>query len=74
MPDSAAAKLRFVRMRCYGDLHLDTIVRYGRHALMFDCIEFGDTLRGIDVTCDLAFALTVLRVHERAAPRLFGVG
>ncbi|HKT92555.1 MAG TPA: hypothetical protein VJS18_10315 [Paraburkholderia sp.] len=61
-------------MRCYGDLHLDAIVPYGRHVLMFDCIEFGDTLRGIGVTCDLAFALMVLRVHGRAVPRLFGVG
>lgn len=52
----------FVRA-CHGDLHLDNIVRHGRHALMFDCIEFSDALRWIDVTCDLAFLLMDLRAH-----------
>ncbi|MEM5310782.1 AAA family ATPase [Paraburkholderia sp. JHI869] len=56
----------FVRA-CHGDLHLDNIVRYGRHALMFDCIEFSDALRWIDVTCDLAFPLMDLRAHGHAA-------
>ncbi|MCP3712103.1 AAA family ATPase [Paraburkholderia sp. CNPSo 3274] len=56
----------FVRA-CHGDLHLDNIVRYGRHALMFDCIEFSDELRWIDVTCDLAFLLMDLRAHGHAA-------
>jgi len=56
----------FVRA-CHGDLHLDNIVRYGRHALMFDCIEFSDELRWIDVTCDLAFLLMDLRAHGQAA-------
>ncbi len=34
----------FVRA-CHGDLHLDNLVRHGRHVLMFDCIEFSDALR-----------------------------
>ncbi|WP_321933319.1 AAA family ATPase [Paraburkholderia sp. J8-2] len=55
----------FVRA-CHGDLHLDNIVRHGRHALMFDCIEFSDALRWIDVTCDLAFMLMDLRAHGQA--------
>jgi aminoglycoside phosphotransferase family enzyme/predicted kinase len=55
----------FVRA-CHGDLHLDNIVRHGQHALMFDCIEFSDALRWIDVTCDLAFLLMDLRAHGRA--------
>lgn len=54
-------------MRCHGGLHLGTIVRYVRHAWMFDCIEFSDTLRWIDVTCDLAFLLLDLRAHGRAS-------
>lgn len=61
----------FVRA-CHGDLHLDNIVRHGRHALMFDCIEFSEELRWIDVTCDLAFLLMDLRArgHEGHAHRL----
>ncbi|SDD04125.1 bifunctional aminoglycoside phosphotransferase/ATP-binding protein [Paraburkholderia lycopersici] len=55
----------FVRA-CHGDLHLDNIVRRGRHALMFDCIEFSEELRWIDVTCDLAFLLMDLRAHDEA--------
>ncbi|PYE28116.1 hypothetical protein C7410_101448 [Paraburkholderia silvatlantica] len=56
----------FVRA-CHGDLHLDNIVRDGRRALMFDCIEFSDELRWIDVTCDLAFLLMDLRARGHAA-------
>ena len=55
----------FVRA-CHGDLHLDNLVRHGRHALMFDCIEFNDTLRWIDVANDLAFLYMDLLAHGRA--------
>ncbi|TDV13870.1 AAA family ATPase [Paraburkholderia caballeronis] len=63
----------FVRA-CHGDLHLDNIVRHGRHAPMFDCIEFDDALRWIDVASDTAFLLMDLRAHGRAdfANRLLG--
>jgi aminoglycoside phosphotransferase family enzyme/predicted kinase len=62
----------FVRA-CHGDLHLDNIVRHGHHARMFDCIEFNDTLRWIDVASDLAFLYMDLLAHGRAdfANRLF---
>ncbi|VWC55234.1 aminoglycoside phosphotransferase [Burkholderia contaminans] len=46
----------FVRA-CHGDLHLDNVVRWRNRILMFDCIEFDDSLRWIDVASDLAFAL-----------------
>jgi len=55
----------FVRA-CHGDLHLDNIVRHGRRALMFDCIEFDDALRWIDVTNDFAFLYMDLLAHGRA--------
>jgi aminoglycoside phosphotransferase family enzyme/predicted kinase len=46
----------FVR-RCHGDLHLGNImVEHGRPVL-FDCVEFNDTLSRIDVLYDLAFLL-----------------
>lgn len=54
----------FVRA-CHGDLHLDNIVRLGRHALLFDCIEFSDALRWIDIASDLAFLVMDLRAHGR---------
>ncbi|HTH62043.1 MAG TPA: AAA family ATPase [Paraburkholderia sp.] len=62
----------FVRA-CHGDLHLDNIVRHGRRALMFDCIEFSETLRWIDVASDFAFLYMDLLAHGRAdlANRLF---
>ncbi|WP_246025007.1 AAA family ATPase [Paraburkholderia dinghuensis] len=52
----------FVRA-CHGDLHLDNLLRHASTTLMFDCIEFSDELRWIDVTADLAFLLMDLRAH-----------
>ncbi|NYH14123.1 bifunctional aminoglycoside phosphotransferase/ATP-binding protein [Paraburkholderia bryophila] len=54
----------FVR-ECHGDLHLDNIVRSGKDAVLFDCIEFSDALRWIDVASDLAFPLMDLQAHGR---------
>lgn len=54
----------FVR-ECHGDLHLDNVVRRGKHVLMFDCIEFNDALRWIDVASDLSFLLMDLQAHDR---------
>ena len=54
----------FVR-ECHGDLHLDNIVRRGNEAVMFDCIEFSDALRWIDVANDLAFTVMDLQTHGR---------
>ncbi|RQU90350.1 kinase [Burkholderia cenocepacia] len=55
----------FVRA-CHGDLHLDNVVRWRNRILMFDCIEFDDALRWIDVASDLAFALTDYSARGRA--------
>ncbi|OYX04352.1 MAG: gluconate kinase [Caulobacter vibrioides] len=53
---SARGAQGFVR-RCHGDLHLSNImVEHGRPVL-FDCVEFNDTLSRIDVLYDLAFLL-----------------
>ncbi len=54
----------FVR-ECHGDLHLDNIVGTGKDAMMFDCIEFSDALRWIDVASDLAFLMMDLQAHGR---------
>jgi uncharacterized protein len=55
----------FVRA-CHGDLHLANLLRHANTTLMFDCIEFSDELRWIDVTADLAFLLMDLRAHGHA--------
>lgn len=54
----------FVR-ECHGDLHLDNIVRRGKRVLMFDCIEFDDALRWIDIASDLSFPLMDLHACGR---------
>lgn len=54
----------FVR-ECHGDSHLDNIVRKGNDAILFDCIEFSDALRWIDVVSDLAFPLMDLHANGR---------
>lgn len=44
----------FVR-ECHGDLHLANIVLLNGSPVMFDCIEFSEALRWIDVQSDIAF-------------------
>jgi aminoglycoside phosphotransferase family enzyme/predicted kinase len=44
----------FVR-DCHGDLHLGNLVRLPDGITTFDCIEFSDDLRHIDVVADIAF-------------------
>jgi len=40
---------------CHGDLHLGNLVRLPDGIATFDCIEFNDDLRNIDVIADIAF-------------------
>lgn len=54
----------FVRA-CHGDLHLANVIRHCRDVLMFDCIEFDEALRWIDVASDLAFPVMDLLAYGR---------
>ncbi|WP_027213127.1 bifunctional aminoglycoside phosphotransferase/ATP-binding protein [Burkholderia sp. WSM2232] len=54
----------FVR-ECHGDLHLGNVLRRGKRVVMFDCIEFSNALRWIDVASDLSFLLMDLQAHGR---------
>jgi aminoglycoside phosphotransferase family enzyme/predicted kinase len=45
----------FVR-ECHGDLHLGNMTLIEGKVTLFDCIEFNDELRWIDVMSDVAFA------------------
>ena len=57
----------FVR-ECHGDLHLGNIAVIDGEVTVFDCIEFNDELRWIDVMSELAF--TVMDLADRVRPDL----
>ena len=61
----ARKALGWVR-ECHGDLHLANIVLLGDRVRMFDCIEFSEELRWIDVASEIAFAYMDLIAHQRA--------
>jgi hypothetical protein len=50
---------------CHGDLHLGNIVLIDGHVRLFDCIEFNEDLRWIDVASDVAFAYIDLLDHKQ---------
>lgn len=54
----------FVR-ECHGDLHLGNIVLIGDEPTPFDCIEFSEDLRWIDVMSELAFLVMDLEVKGK---------
>jgi predicted kinase len=63
----ARRKDGFVR-ECHGDLHLGNIAVIHDDPVIFDCIEFNDALRWIDVLNEIAF--TVMDLQERGHPGL----
>ena len=64
----------FVR-ECHGDLHAGNVMTMDDRVFAFDCIEFSDSLRWIDVMSDIAFIymdLECLGLPEIAARLLNG--
>lgn len=57
----------FVR-ECHGDLHLANITVFDGKVTVFDCIEFNEPFRWIDVINDLAFLL--MDLESRREPML----
>ena len=51
---------------CHGDLHLGNLVRLASGIKAFDCIEFSEELRRIDVVADYAFLVMDLVARGRA--------
>ncbi|HTP94622.1 MAG TPA: AAA family ATPase [Burkholderiales bacterium] len=69
LEDTLAARKRDGLVReCHGDLHLGNIVLIGGAPVPFDCIEFDDALRWIDVMSEMAFA--VMDLEDRRRPDL----
>lgn len=54
----------FIR-ECHGDLHLANITLYHGEPTAFDCLEFNDRLRWIDVMSEVAFLTMDLDAHRR---------
>jgi aminoglycoside phosphotransferase family enzyme/predicted kinase len=55
----------FVR-ECHGDLHLGNIARIDGTLVVFDCIEFNEEMRWIDVISEIAFTVMDLEDRGRA--------
>jgi aminoglycoside phosphotransferase family enzyme/predicted kinase len=55
----------FIR-ECHGDLHLNNIARIDGELVIFDCIEFSESMRWIDVMSEVAFMVMDLDYCGRA--------
>ncbi len=61
-----AARIRERRIRdCHGDLHLEHIHLGPAGVTIYDCIEFNDRFRYIDIASDVAFLAMDLDFHAR---------
>ena len=59
-----AERLAAGRVReCHGDLHLGNLLLQEGRIVAFDCLEFSDTLRWIDVISEMAFLVMDLQEH-----------
>lgn len=56
----------FVR-ECHGDLHLANVAMVDGHVVLFDCIEFNEQFRWIDVFNELSFVAMDLQSRGRPA-------
>ncbi len=54
----------FIR-ECHGDLHLRNICRWHEKIILFDCIEFNEPFRFVDVMYDVAFTVMDLEARQR---------
>ncbi len=50
---------------CHGDLHLRNICLWDDKILLFDCIEFNEPFRFVDVMYDVAFTVMDLQAKQR---------
>jgi uncharacterized protein len=55
----------FIR-ECHGDVHLRNVCRWNQKILLFDCIEFNEPFRFVDVMYDVAFAVMDIEARNRS--------
>jgi predicted kinase len=67
-PDVIARKRDGFVRECHGDLHLGNMVLLDDAVVIFDCIEFNDDFRWIDVASDVAFL--TMDLEDRGRPDL----
>jgi aminoglycoside phosphotransferase family enzyme/predicted kinase len=67
-PILAMRKQRGYVRECHGDMHLRNMALLDGEVLVFDCIEFSETLRWIDVISEIAFV--VMDLDDRRCPHL----
>lgn len=61
--DLIAQRLERDRIRaCHGDLHLGNICEWNDEILLFDCIEFNEPFRFVDVMYDIAYVVMDLEM------------
>lgn len=53
---------------CHGDLHLANLALYEGEITPFDCIEFSENLRWVDIISEIAFL--AMDLHDRRRPDL----
>ncbi|HEY9625879.1 MAG TPA: AAA family ATPase [Coleofasciculaceae cyanobacterium] len=51
---------------CHGDLHLDNICLWNDRLWLFDCIEFNEPFRFVDVMYDIAYIIRDLEASDRS--------
>jgi len=65
-PELFASRIQTNWIReCHGDLHLRNICRWQNKILLFDCIEFNEQFRFVDVMYDVAFTVMDLEARQR---------
>jgi uncharacterized protein len=50
---------------CHGDIHLRNIAYWNQQFLLFDCIEFNESFRFVDVMFDVAYIVMDLEARQR---------
>ncbi len=69
---NAALEETFIQRRrdgftreCHGDLHLKNLIWLDEQPIAFDCLEFDESLRWIDVMCEVGFLVMDLMSHQQ---------
>ena len=65
VPVMAARKAAGFIRDCHGDIHLRNVAWHENEIVIFDCIEFSDDLRRIDVISEVAFMVMDLDHRKR---------